>query len=642
MKMRCKNIRIMKKYYSLFAFFSCALFLFGASSLKQSDPYQYLQSLEDPRTLPCIEKENSLTEAQLAPLLDLRLEIFQELKQGVVEEENHPDPYWEKIRAAIPRFSLVLISQSGDGRFVAFVYEKDPSLKQYLGLLDLNTETYFFDLAENILDSLGWTLDHQSLLYVQNDDTDRAFRICYLDLKQRVKQVLFEEKDVRFGLKLKRSCDKQLFFIESKSFSTSEIRTIRAESVKEPISLYLSRQEGIRYEIDTADQDHFYILANFDSSEYHFYLAPKNSEWKEIVVDHVLSDFLVFKNYVVLLERKNGLPILEILDRQTGARDLLQFEEPSYTFEIKDPEYHSERFLIQYSSLKTAPTLYEYDMSSKSMKISQEPSDYVTERLFAEAQDGTLIPISLLRKKDIDLNRPSPLLLCGYGGYGDTRFPYFRKEYLALANRGVIVAIAHPRGGGEYGWSWYEQGRLLQKKNTFSDFIDTALHLIKIGYTTPSQLAIWGRSAGGLLVGYVINERPDLFKAVVAEAPFVDVLNTMLNPKLPWTTQEYEEWGNPEHIEFYDYIRSYCPYTNVRKQPYPALFLTGGVYDRLVRYWEPLKLTAKLREYKLDTNPLLLHIDFEGGHFGSGDTEKDLWLTSAKFAFLLDQIKQPL
>jgi oligopeptidase B len=375
---------------------------------------------------------------------------------------------------------------------------------------------------------------------------------------------------------------------------------------------------------------------------------PSKKNWKEVIPhsDSVKIDGIdVFKNHLAVYERERGLKRIRIWNLTNNEVHYVDFPEPVYTFwQTRNPDFDTNLLRFNYTSLVTPRSVFDYNMDTKNRQLKKQeevlggydPSLYQSERIFAKAEDGTMIPISLVYKKGMVKDGNNPLLLYGYGAYGISSEPTFSSIHLSLLDRGFIYAIAHVRGGGEMGRYWYDQGKLLHKKNTFTDFIACAQYLIAEKYTSPDKLVISGGSAGGLLMGAVTNMRPDLFKVVVAQVPFVDVLNTMLDPSLPLTVTEYEEWGNPNHKEYYDYIKSYSPYDNVVAKNYPYMLITAGLNDPRVSYWEPAKWTAKLRAKKTDQNSLLLKTKMESGHFGATGRYDYLKDMAFEYAFIFD------
>ncbi|MCK4225668.1 S9 family peptidase, partial [candidate division WOR-3 bacterium] len=398
--------------------------------------------------------------------------------------------------------------------------------------------------------------------------------------------------------------------------------------------------------------DKFYIMTNDNAKNFRLMEVsienPQKENWKEVIPNRdsvKIDDFNVFKNQLAVYERENGLRKIRIMNLTSNEVHYVNFPEPVYTFWPGDnPDFNTQILRFTYTSLVTPKSVFDYNMDTRTRELKKryevlgdyEPSLYQSERIFTHAEDGTLIPISLVYRKGVVKDGSNPLLLVGYGAYGMSYDPYFSSNRLCLLDRGFIYAIAHIRGGGEMGEYWYEQGKLLNKMNTFTDFIACAEHLISLRYTSSDKLVVSGGSAGGLLIGAVTNWRGDLFKAAIASVPFVDVLNTMLDPSIPLTVLEYEEWGNPNKKEYYDYIKSYSPYDNVEAKEYPNLLVTAGLYDTRVAYWEPAKLTAKLRALKTDKSILLFKTEMGAGHMGASGRYDYLKDIAFEYAFILD------
>jgi oligopeptidase B len=377
---------------------------------------------------------------------------------------------------------------------------------------------------------------------------------------------------------------------------------------------------------------------------------PSPEEWVEVVAhreDVTLERVEAFRDHLVTIERASGLKRLLIRDTRTGEEHFVRFDEPAYTlFAGANEEYETAKFRFVYTSLVTPRSVYDYDMDSRERELKKrdavlggyEPSNYTSERIFATAQDGVQVPISLVYRKGTERNGANPLYLYGYGSYGIITEPAFSSERISLLDRGFVFAMAHIRGSGDMGRRWYDDGKVLKKKNTFNDFVVCAEHLIAQKYTSPDRMAIVGGSAGGLLMGAVTNLRPDLFRVVVAHVPFVDVVNTMLDPTLPLTVTEYEEWGNPNLREYYEYIRSYAPYENVERKSYPNILVTAGLNDPRVPYWEPAKWVAKLRDLKTDQNLILLKTNMGAGHGGPSGRYEKLREKALEYSFIINRI----
>jgi oligopeptidase B len=465
--------------------------------------------------------------------------------------------------------------------------------------------------------------------------------------------LVYEEKDELFDIGVDRSLDKAVIFLAAFSKTSTESRYIRADDPNGALKVIIPRQPEHEYDVDHRN-GLFYIRTNKGAKNFRIVTAPvsdpSEKNWKEFVTHRPevkLDAISLFADHAVLSEWENGLQQLEVLDFKTNKRQRIKFPEPVYSVGLtSNREFNTSVVRFGYNSLVTPYSVFDYDMNTGKTTLLKETevpggfsrANYKSERVFATAADGTKIPMSVVYRKGVKLDGSAPLLLYGYGSYGLSIPPTFSSSRLSLLDRGVIFAIGHIRGGGELGEEWRQAGRMMKKMNTFTDFIACAEALVKQKYTSKDRLVIQGGSAGGLLVGAVSNMRPDLFKAVVSQVPFVDVLNTMLDASLPLTTSEYIEWGNPNEKPAFDYMKIYSPYDNVTKQNYPAMLVKVSVNDSQVPYWEGAKLVAKLRALKTDNNPLLLKVNFGAGHGGASGRYDALRETAFDYAFMLWQM----
>jgi oligopeptidase B len=478
---------------------------------------------------------------------------------------------------------------------------------------------------------LEWLNDSKTFLYTVLDESNRPYKVFKHTLFETNDELIYHEKDDAFYINLSKSDNKKYIFITMVSQNTSEVYYLSSDNKNDQIKLFEKRLKGTEYYIEQYE-DYFFIITNRDNA-FNFKIMKTELDntiyqnWKEFIPHREnvrIDDIKLFENYIVITERSNGLKHIRIKNQNEDF--YINFNEDVYDIYLGiNPEFNTSILRFHYSSLKTPDCVYFYDMSSKKRELKKmqevlggyNPNDYNTERIWAESYDGTLVPISLLYKKGIKLDGNNPLYLYGYGSYEISIDTDFSSSRLSLVDRGFIYAIAHIRGGGELGRKWYENGKLLNKKNTFKDFIACAEHLIKQKYTSSNKLVICGGSAGGLLMGAVTNMKPDLFKLVIAHVPFVDVINTMMDDKLPLTVIEYDEWGNPNQKEYFDYMMSYSPYDNIEEKEYPNMLVTAGLNDPRVGYWEPAKYVAKLRKMKKDNNILLLKTNMGAGHKGA-------------------------
>ena len=551
-------------------------------------------------------------------------------------------------------FSLAGISPSPDNRLLAYGVDTVSRRLYTLRFKDLSTGEVLPDAIPNTDGGAAWAADGRSVLYVVKDPTTlRPFlvRRHILGTDAREDRDVYEEKDVTFELDVYPSKSRAFIMIASDSTLTDEVLFLPAARPDEAPRVLQPRVKDMKYAVDHAGNA-FVILTNWQARNFRLMetsvAATGREAWREIVPhreDVLLEDFDAFNDYLALQERRNGLTGLRVLDRLGRGSRSPEFAEADYVVALENNrEAGTSRLRYTYTSLTTPDSVYEFDMASGQTVLIKrdevlggfDPANYRTERLFATGADGVKVPISVVYRVGFERNGRFPLLLYGYGSYGASNDPEFSPSTLSLLDRGFAFAIAHIRGGQEMGRSWYEDGKLLKKKNTFMDFIAGAEFLIAEKYTSSDRLFARGASAGGLLMGAVVNLRPDLFRGVIAGVPYVDVITTMMDASIPLTASEYDEWGNPADKVSYDYMLSYSPYDNVTRQAYPAMFVTTGLHDSQVQYFEPAKWVAKLRALKTDRNPLVLYVNFSGGHGGASGRFERMRETAMLYAFLLD------
>ena len=525
-----------------------------------------------------------------------------------------------------------------------------------LRIKDLETGKLLPDAVPNTHYGVAWANDNKTLYYTTLDAAKRPYRLyCHtLGTDPQQDRLVYEEKDEMFRVWLDKSRSKQYLFLITASGTTSEVRFLDANKPTDEFTVIHPREHKVEYHVAHHD-DHFYIVTNDGAKNFKAVRAPiaspSKGNWEEVIPHRPeikVDGADMFKNYMVVHEREEGLKKIHIKSFKNGSEYYISFPEPVYTCWPGDNrEFDANVFRFHYTSLVTPRSVFDYDMDSRTRELKKQvevlgdydPEQYQSKRIFARAKDGTRIPISMVYRKGMNKSGTNPTLLYGYGSYGASMDPWFSSNILSLLDRGFIYAIAHIRGGGELGRPWYDDGKLLNKKNTFTDFIACAEHLIAEDYTDSDHLAISGASAGGLLVGAAANMRPGLFRAVSALVPFVDVINTMLDPSIPLTVIEYEEWGNPNEKEFFDYMLSYSPYDNVEAKPYPHIFVRASLNDPRVAYWEPAKWVAKLRTMKADDNLLLLETNMGAGHGGSSGRYDYLKEIAVEYAFFLDVLE---
>jgi len=521
-------------------------------------------------------------------------------------------------------------------------------------LKSLSTGEMLADVLPDVTENLVWANDNKTLFYAKQDETTlRQFQIYrhVIGTDPAEDQLVFQEDDETYVAYIFKTKSKKFLMIVSAHTNSQEYRYCDAAQPFGEFKIFLPREREHEYHIDHF-HDRFIIRTNYQAKNFRLMWTPMDEpareHWKEMIAhrsDVYLGDFELFRDRLVLEERARGLTQIRIIPWSGDAGHYLEFDEPAYRANLNvNLEFDTTTLRFEYASMKTPLSIYDYDITVRQKTLLKreevlggfDPDNYVTERLHARAADGTDIPISLLYRRGTAKNGSNPLLLYGYGSYGVSIDAAFSSPRLTLVDRGFIYAIAHIRGGQEMGRQWYEDGKLLKKKNTFTDFIDVAEFLIGENFTEPEKLFAMGRSAGGLLMGAISNMRSDLFKGIVAEVPFVDVVTTMLDSSIPLTTGEYDEWGDPNEKQFYDYMLSYSPYDNVARKAYPAMLITGGLHDSQVQYWEPAKWAAKLRELKTDNNRILLKTNMDAGHGGASGRFRRHRETAFSYVFLLD------
>jgi len=550
-------------------------------------------------------------------------------------------------------FSATGFAISIDNKLMAYGIDTLSRRQYNIHIKNLETGEVFKDVIPNTEGNPVWANDNQTIFYTSKNLVtllSEKIKKHTLGTDVAADKTVYEEKDPSNYIGVEKTKSDKYILIGSSATLSSEYRYINAGKPDDAFQVFQPRMKEVLYNLDHANNK-FYIRTNLNAKNFKVVTCTEektdNSNWKEMIAhnDSILIQGIdVFKNFVAVSERKNGLTQVHIINTQTNASHYLAFDEPAYTAGLAyTPDYNSDVVRFNYSSLITPASVYDYNMDTKEKKLMKQQEvvggytagDYITERLFATAKDGTKIPVSIVYKKGFKKDGTAPLHLYGYGSYGASMDASFNSARLSLLNRGFAFAIAHIRGGQEMGRYWYEDGKMMKKKNTFTDFIDCAEFLLANKYTTKEHLYTSGGSAGGLLMGAVVNMRPDLWHGVIAGVPFVDVLTTMSDPSIPLTTNEYDEWGNPANKENYFYMKSYSPYDNVEKKAYPNMLVTTGLHDSQVQYFEPAKWVAKLRELKTDNNKLLLYTNMDAGHGGASGRFKALKDRAREFAFFL-------
>ncbi|MDF2488327.1 MAG: Oligopeptidase [Pseudomonas sp.] len=663
-----------------------------------ADPYAWLQARDTPEVLAYLQAENTYQETLLADQAPLREQLFQEIKGRILETDlSLPSPwgpwlYYTRTTAGdeYPRHYRCP-RPADDSLVVDPAYEQlllDPNALANQGFLSLGTFSisqdhrllaysldttgdevytlYVKDLANDAVTelpfedcdgSMTWANDSQTLFFAELDDTHRPWRLMRHRLGQDGADQVFEERDGRFFLHCYRASSERQLVLLLNSKTTSEAWVLDAQTPEAAFTCLAPRVEGHEYFADHGQLDgqwRWFIRSNQDGINFALFHAPADQvptreQWQVLVPhsDTVMLEGLSLNASALSLSlREGGLPIIEVRPQGLPAYRV-ELPDAAYSLYVQDSlEFSSTRIRLRYESLNRPAQVRQLDLPSGAQQVlKQTPvlgafdaDDYVSQRVWATAGDGTQVPISLVRRRG-DLDRPVPLYLYGYGAYGESLDPWFSHARLSLLERGVGFAIAHVRGGGELGEAWYRAGKQEHKQNTFDDFIACAEHLIAEGITTADRLAISGGSAGGLLIGAVLNQRPELFGAAIAEVPFVDVLNTMLDPELPLTVTEYDEWGNPQEPEVYQRIKAYAPYENVKAQAYPPILVVAGYNDSRVQYWEAAKWVARLRTRKTDDNLLLLKTEMGAGHGGMSGRYQGLRDVALEYAFVFNELE---
>lgn len=653
------------------------------------DDYYWLNERENPEVVAYLEEENAYYQASTAHTKAFQEQLFEEMKSRIKEDDSSVpyfyNGYWYITRFEIGKdypiysrkkesmnadeeilfdcnvmaegfayFKLSGLNISDDNRYCAFGVDTVSRREYVIQIKDLITGEILPLKIEQTTGSSTWSADGKTLFYSRKDaQTLRADRIFKHRMGTDVAEdvLVFEEKDETFSTYIYRSKSKKYLIIGSESTMTSEYQILEADNAEGNFRIFQKRTRGVEYSVSHY-QDHFYIVTNKDDADNFKLMITKESEtemkfWKDLIPhreETLLEGIDIFKDYLVVSERTNGLNQIWIKPWNEEGY-YLPFDSETYTaFTTTNIDFDTEILRYAYQSMATPSSVIDFNMRTKEKEVKKEQQvlgtfnkeDYHEERVWATAQDGTEVPISLVYKKGLQINGENPLLLYAYGSYGASMEPYFSTVRLSLLDRGFIYAIAHIRGGEDLGRNWYEEGKLLDKKNTFTDFIDCSEFLIEKGYTSAQHLYAEGGSAGGLLMGAVINMRPDLYNGVIAQVPFVDVVTTMLDDTIPLTTGEYDEWGNPNEKEYYEYMKSYSPYDNVVAQDYPNLYISTGFHDSQVQYWEPAKWIAKLRALRTNNNQLFLDTNMDTGHGGASGRFESLKEVAKEFSFLFD------
>lgn len=655
------------------------------------DDYYWLKDRESEEVIDYLERENDYYEKMTAHTKTLRDNLFEEMKARIKEDdESVPykyNGYWyitrfekgkdypiysrkkgtlnaeeeilfdcNKMAEGHNYFRLTGMSVSPDNKLASFGIDTISRRQYTIHIKNLETDEILTDKVDNTTGGSVWANDSKTLFYTKKDPTTLRSNQIYrhfLGEASAEDQLIFDEVDDTFNAYVYKTKSKEFIIVGSSATLSDEYRILNANNPQGEFKLFSPRERGLEYGIAHYGDD-FYIITNKDdASNFKLMKTSENKttveHWKDVIPhreDVLLEDIEIFKDYLVVSERKLGLSQIRIMRWDETADYYLPFDNETYSANTStNPDFDSDILRYSYTSMTTPSSVIDFNMKTTEKTVLKEQevlggkfdkNNYMSERVWATARDGKEVPISLVYKKGIERDGNNPVLQYAYGSYGYTIDPTFSTTRLSLLDRGFIFAIVHIRGGQYLGRQWYEDGKYLNKKNTFTDFIDASTYLIDQKYTSPEHLYAMGGSAGGLLMGAVLNMAPEKYNGVVAAVPFVDVVTTMLDDSIPLTTGEYDEWGNPNEKDYYEYMKSYSPYDQVKAQEYPNILVTTGLHDSQVQYWEPAKWVAKLRDMKTDSNLLFLDTNMEAGHGGASGRFEALKETAKDYAFLLD------
>ncbi len=651
------------------------------------DDYFWLNQRDNPEVIAYLEAENAYTDRLMAGYEGLRERLVQEMAARIKEDEmtapyrdgeyyyyvryeaGKDYPIYCRRKGSLEADEEVLLDVNaiaGDETYFSvrgvevspdhsiLVYGVDTRGRRLYDLrfIDLETGEHLDDRIEDVTAIHEWANDSRTIVYVRQDPETLRFHQVYTHtLGGDADDLIYEEEDETFSVFVDKSLSDRFIYLTIFSTLSTEVRYVPADDPRGEQSVFLPRETEHEYFV-TDGKDRFFVMSNDGATNFQLLEAPlddtSKSAWKVVVPhrnDVLLEGVDVFAGHIVVNGKSGGIERMEVIDRNDGSMHEIAFDEAAFqVWSSTNVDYDSTVFRYGYESMTRPDSVYDYDLVNRtSTQVWQteilggfDPGNYQSERLFAEARDGTQVPVSLVYRKGIAMDGSNPLLQYGYGSYGSSIPPFFDRELLSLLDRGFVFAIAHIRGGSEMGRQWYYDGRQQKKMNTFTDFIDVSKFLIKEGYTSPEHLYARGGSAGGLLMGVVVNLAPELYNGVTTRVPFVDVVTTMLDESIPLTSSEWDEWGDPREKDDYEYMLSYSPYDQVSRQDYPNMLVTTGLHDSQVQYWEPAKWVAKLRDYKTDDNVLMLKTDMEAGHSGKTGRFQSLEDDALYYAFFLD------
>lgn len=657
-----------------------------------TDNYAWLRDKENPAVMPYLEEENDYTERVMAPQKALRKTIYDEIRGRIKETDltvpflmngyyyyrktivGKDYPYYCRKKDSVNNKEEILLDinqlakdhayfdvydfkVSPDNQWMAYFVDTIGNYETHIRFKNLISGETLSEGVEKV-ESFAWAADSQHFFYsIQDEVTNRSYKVFRhkINTLDKAPKELFHEKDERFDVYVSLSKSGEYVFMGTSSDESREVYFLNAKKPKRQFQLIHPRETNHRYYVYQHGKQ-LYIRTNKDAVNFKLITTdikrPAQKYWKDFIPhreDVELQGLTIFRNYLVVLENKAALRQVRIISWKDKSEHYLKLKDDIYYLRLTgNMEVETDFLRFNYESMKTPSAIYDYHMYTKAKHLKKqqeilggyEEKKYETKRIWAEARDGTKVPISLMYRKDLIKEEGNPVFLTAYGAYGYSSYTYFSLPRISLVDRGFIIATAHVRGGSDLGQEWYLQGKLLHKKNTFYDFIDCANHLVEEGYTQEGMITAYGASAGGLLMGAIANMRPELFKTIVLDVPFVDMMNTMMDSSIPLTTQEYEQWGNPNEKAFFDYMLSYSPYDNIKAQDYPNMLFLTGVNDEQVGYWEAAKMVAKLRAYKTDNNLLLLNTEMEAGHGGVSGLYGWIDEVALTYAFILKTYEQ--
>lgn len=650
------------------------------------DDYFWLKERDNPEVIAYLDAENAYTEKMTAPMKGMQDVLFKEIRSRIKEDdesapyrrgdyfyyhryvEGSEYPIYARKKDSLDADEEIMLDVNklaGDADYFAvrnFRVSPDDRIAAYgvdtrgrrfydLYFLDLETGQTLPDTIDDTTSNFEWANDSQTVLYgKQHPETLRSYRVFRHTLGETEDTLVYEEDDETNYLYVNKSLSGKFFYLTSSHTLYSEVRYVSANSPEDEPTVFLAREKDHEHFVTDGD-DRFYMISNDGAKNFRILEAPlddtSKDSWTEVLAhrdDVLIRNLEVFKDFLVVELYENAMTQVEVIERSTGETYRIEFAENVYTaYSDDNHEFDTPWYRYTYESLTTPESTYDFNMASKEHRLIKERpvlggfdrTNYQSERLFATARDGTQVPVSIVYRKGLEKNGRNPLYQYGYGSYGSSEEPEFNADLLSLLDRGFAYAIAHIRGGSEMGRQWYYDGRQLNKKNTFTDFIDVSKFLVDEGYTSAEHLYASGGSAGGLLMGAVVNMAPELYHGIATRVPFVDVVTTMLDEDIPLTSGEWDEWGNPAEKEYYDYMKSYSPYDNVQRMDYPNMLVTTGLHDSQVQYWEPAKWVAKLRELRTDDKLLLMKTDMAAGHSGKTGRFKRIEDTALYYSFFL-------